>query len=61
MLATDLISNALHGVCESLHDAKKLNNCWEIRIEGVLELGRRAPAGHIGCELSACSISLIGA
>lgn len=60
-LITDLVSNTLHGVLEPLHDAKELNNCWEIRIEGVLELGRGAPAGHIGGELGACSISLIRA
>jgi hypothetical protein len=35
---THLISNTFHAVYEPLHDAQKFDNCWEIRVERVLEL-----------------------
>ncbi len=42
-----------------MHDAKKLNNCWEIRIEWVLELGCRAPTGRVGRELGAAVLAFL--
>ena len=37
---THLISNALHGVYEPLHNTQQFDNGWKICVEGVLELGR---------------------
>ena len=47
-----LESDVSDSLCEPVHDAKKLDNCRKIHIETVLELGSRAPAGCVGCELS---------
>ena len=47
-----LESDVSDSLCEPVHDAKKLDNRRKIHIEGVLELGSRAPAGCVGCELS---------
>ena len=35
-----LVANASHRLCESAHDAKKLDNRGKVRIEWVLVLGR---------------------
>jgi hypothetical protein len=43
--------NELDRLCESVHDAKKLDDRRKVRIECVLVLGGRAPARCVGCEL----------
>jgi hypothetical protein len=41
---THLEAMAPDSLCEPMHDAKKLDNGRKVRIKGVLEFGRGAPA-----------------